>query len=172
MGEKECIDRDKKGIEAIKINDGGTRDRLFTITQVKGAAVGLLFIAFGIHNRKTVGSTDDRTGGIEQTAVIFKQRAAFSPGVFSHMGKDRGPTCLRKGFEGGMQGFRLHRKEGDCRTAAAAPLTAGNLTGENILDPPAEGIHTGYHLTIVVEQIIHEQQVTQNRGKSKRQFVA
>jgi hypothetical protein len=71
-----------------------------------------------------------------------------------------------------MQGRRLHGKKGDRGTAAAAPLTAGDPSGEQVLDSPAEGIHAGDHLAIVVEQIVHGPQVPQNLVKSKCQFIA
>jgi hypothetical protein len=103
--------------------------------------------------------------------VTFKQRAAFPAGLRSNMATDGGTPSIRQGLEGCIQSRRLHRKKGDCRTAAAAPFTAGDLAGERRLNPPAEGIHTGYHLEIIVEQIFHGPQVSQKLGKSKRQIM-
>jgi hypothetical protein len=78
--------------------------------------------------------------------------------------------CIRQGLKGGIQSLRLHRKKGDCRTAAAAPFTAGDPAGERVLNSTAEGIYTGYHLEIIVEQFLHDPQVSQNRVKSKWQI--
>jgi hypothetical protein len=161
LGDKKRIDGHKERIELIKVNDCGTGNRLFIFTQVTGTAIYLPLTPFSKDNRETMRAADDRTGGIQQTAMIFQQGAAFSTGVLCHVLPDGGSLFFRQGFKGGIQSRRLHGKQGYCRTATAAPLTAGELAGKQILYFPAKGIHTGYHPVIIIKQIIHDQQVSQ-----------
>jgi hypothetical protein len=81
-------------------------------------------------------------------------------------------TGGRQGFKCSRQSRRLHGKKGDGCATAAAPLATGDLTCEYVLNTPAESVDASDHLVIIVEQIVHGQQVSQKRTKTKWQLVS
>jgi hypothetical protein len=146
----QAVDGNQKGIEGIDVDDGGTGQRLLAFAQIQGTAVGFSLIPFRVYYREAVGPADERAGGIQQAAVVLKQRAAFPFGLFRNMPEDLFSMEGWKRVEGGPQGCRLNRKKCNRRTAAAATGTAGDLPGEHLPDAETEGIYAGHHLVIIV----------------------
>jgi len=76
LGAESSVQRDQDGIKRLQLKKVGIRESIERKAgKVFGAAISYRFARLLYHQRKAVGSADNRAEGIEDTSTIPQERA-------------------------------------------------------------------------------------------------